>query len=348
MSSLSSSISPPHPSSPSVTATTVSSPTTATYAASSGTPAAGPSTATSSVSAPPAAVPLPGPGLAHHHHQHQQPQPPRPPQQQQQQQQLPRNAATPSSSTNNAMPPAAASSSSSSRIQPTLPSASGQRQVAEARAALVASIGNMLDRELRGRAAILHSNAAAIAKQERDVERAAAALRRENDRLGRAAADAARRVKETGNVQNWAEVLERDFLVLEETVRMVREGSSSSGGSCSWTGSEGSRSGSEAGGDGEGHRDGEGDVRMGDDGAAGDQRGGEEGPVTGDAKLKAAEQDGLSAAEPMDVDPAQVPLPEDDQSLTEAGSATSGTEPAPTGETVTLASTSTSMSSPLG
>ncbi|KAL2108643.1 hypothetical protein VUR80DRAFT_3541 [Thermomyces stellatus] len=32
-----------------------------------------------------------------------------------------------------------------------------------------------------------------------------------------------------GNVQNWAEVLEREFLVLEETVRIAREGECDSG-----------------------------------------------------------------------------------------------------------------------
>ena len=42
-----------------------------------------------------------------------------------------------------------------------------------------------------------------------------------------------RKIKELGNVQNWAEVLERDFLVLEETMRLVREGSGSDGESCS-------------------------------------------------------------------------------------------------------------------
>ena len=31
-------------------------------------------------------------------------------------------------------------------------------------------------------------------------------------------------LKEIGDVQNWAEVIERDLLVLEETVRMVEEG----------------------------------------------------------------------------------------------------------------------------
>ncbi|ROT43742.1 hypothetical protein SODALDRAFT_355966 [Sodiomyces alkalinus F11] len=91
------------------------------------------------------------------------------------------------------------------------------------------SISNLLDSELQTRARTLHGNAAAITRQERDVGRATAALRVENDKLARWSADAARRVKELGSVQNWAEVLEREFLVLEETVRLVKEGSAESG-----------------------------------------------------------------------------------------------------------------------
>ncbi|KAI1635632.1 hypothetical protein F4809DRAFT_612854 [Biscogniauxia mediterranea] len=138
-------------------------------------------------------------------------------------------------------------------LSPTLPSASSQLHIAEARAALVASVSNMLDSELQSRAGLLHANAAALGRQERDVERATEALRRENDKLAGVARDAGRKIKELGNVQNWAEVLERDFLVLEETVRIVRDGDGEAdddddcsvcSGSCfcSWSGSEGARS----------------------------------------------------------------------------------------------------------
>ncbi|EGX91019.1 hypothetical protein CCM_05176 [Cordyceps militaris CM01] len=120
----------------------------------------------------------------------------------------------------------------------TLPSAETQRHIAEARAAVVASMGNMLDTALQGRAAMLHENAGALDRQERDVLAATDALRREREKLAREADVAARRLKEVGNVQNWAEVLERGFLVLEETVRRVNtrrdsggDGSGSSSGS---------------------------------------------------------------------------------------------------------------------
>lgn len=97
--------------------------------------------------------------------------------------------------------------------------------MAEARAAVVASIGNMLDSQLQTRASVLHDNAAALDRQERDVLAATEGLRRERERLAREADAAARKVKELGNVQNWAEVLERGFLVLEETVRLANGGS---------------------------------------------------------------------------------------------------------------------------
>ena len=52
-------------------------------------------------------------------------------------------------------------------------------------------------------------------------------------------------MKELGNVQNWAEMLERDFLVLQETMRLANGGSEN--GSGSWSGSSWSRSESESG-----------------------------------------------------------------------------------------------------
>ncbi|KAM0440810.1 hypothetical protein ACHAPT_000111 [Fusarium lateritium] len=141
------------------------------------------------------------------------------------------------------MPGPSSSSSSAQRspppphLQPTLPSAETQRHVTEARRAVVATLENMMDSELQWRASTLHSNAGALGKQAKDVRRAADGLRRENDRLAREADVAARRLKELGNVQNWAEVLERDFLVLEETVRLANGEGSSSSCSCSDCGS---------------------------------------------------------------------------------------------------------------
>ncbi|KAI1175162.1 hypothetical protein F4777DRAFT_343365 [Nemania sp. FL0916] len=130
------------------------------------------------------------------------------------------------------------------------PPRNSQLHVAEARAALVASMSNMLDSELQSRAAVLHSNAAVLSRQEQDVAKATEGLRKENDKLAKVVKDAGRKIKELGNVQNWAEVLERDFLVLEETMRLVRNGGAESedeDGTCSecsgsyWSGSESER-----------------------------------------------------------------------------------------------------------
>ncbi|KAL2205424.1 hypothetical protein CC79DRAFT_1324122 [Sarocladium strictum] len=91
----------------------------------------------------------------------------------------------------------------------------------------------MLDRKLQTRASTLHSNAAALSAQEREVEKATQGLRKEREKLEKEAARAERGLREIGSVQNWAEVLEREFLVLEETVRLANEGSGSESGSCS-------------------------------------------------------------------------------------------------------------------
>ncbi|KAK9414577.1 hypothetical protein SUNI508_11150 [Seiridium unicorne] len=156
---------------------------------------------------------------------------------------------------------ASTSVSTNQVLHPNLPSPSSHEQTAQARAALVGTISNLLDVELQGRASLLHSNAKALEVQERDVAKATEALRKENDKLIKVVKEGSKKVLETGNVQNWAEVLERDFLVLEDTLRQVRRGSGGgcsdpdcSGCSCgtgSWSGSRTpSRHGSMFGGDG--------------------------------------------------------------------------------------------------
>ncbi|KAI9737237.1 MAG: hypothetical protein M1818_005769 [Claussenomyces sp. TS43310] len=131
---------------------------------------------------------------------------------------------------------ASSSSSQPSMTNPssTSNSSSNARQIAEARAAIQASmhnIGSRLDADLQSRATTLHSNAAALSKQESNLGTATRSLGKETDKLKRVVDDAQRKIKELGNVQNWAEVLEREFLVLEETMRLVEEGSDSGSGS---------------------------------------------------------------------------------------------------------------------
>lgn len=128
--------------------------------------------------------------------------------------------------------------------------------------------------------------------------------------------EGSRKVKELGDVQNWAERLERDFLVVEETMRLVNEGDSDSGsGSWSGSGSEGgswsgSESGSERGGEAGEVDDEGGDVRM----SGGD--------LDGKGNMDGADGAGMAAsvdkgkqvaicADAMDIDPAPSPSIQD-------------------------------------
>jgi hypothetical protein len=96
------------------------------------------------------------------------------------------------------------------------------------------NIGSSLDVTLKSRAQNLHSNSAQLEKQQKELVKETEKMRKETDKLKKVADEGARRVKELGNVQNWAEMLERDFLVLEETMRLVRQGDRGSG----WDGTE--------------------------------------------------------------------------------------------------------------
>jgi hypothetical protein len=111
------------------------------------------------------------------------------------------------------------------------------RAQAEARAAILASLesaGSNYDSQLQRRAADLHSNAMAIAKQEAELKRQTAALAKENASWQKELTKATKGLNHHGDLQNWAEMMERDFAVLEETLRLVEGGhevESGSGGS---------------------------------------------------------------------------------------------------------------------
>lgn len=106
------------------------------------------------------------------------------------------------------------------------PTAATAQQQREARAAVLASlssIGTSIDADLSTRTADLHANSAAIAKQEKELARQTAAIRKESDKWQKLGDTSTKKLNEIGDVQNWAEMLERDLLVLEETVRLVDE-----------------------------------------------------------------------------------------------------------------------------
>ncbi len=118
------------------------------------------------------------------------------------------------------------SSSTTQVEQPTPPPPDPQR-TAEAHAAFTAhltSIGNSHISSLETRVSDIHSNSAAISKQEDDIIKNTKKLSGEAKKHQKVADDAAGKLKELGDIQNWAEVLERDLLVLEETMKMGEAG----------------------------------------------------------------------------------------------------------------------------
>ncbi|KAA8618500.1 GCN5L1 domain-containing protein [Pyrenophora tritici-repentis] len=94
------------------------------------------------------------------------------------------------------------------------------RRQAEARAAVTASltsVGVSVDNEMRTRTADLHANSAAISKQEKDLAKQTAALAKQTAEWDKLLQGGTKKLNEVGDMQNWAEMIERDLLVLEET-----------------------------------------------------------------------------------------------------------------------------------
>jgi len=98
------------------------------------------------------------------------------------------------------------------------------RQKAEARAAVEASLQSVessYDADLRSRAVALHSSAASIAKQEKELRTQTQALAKQSAQWRTLANKTTKQLNEFGDVQNWAEMIERDLLVIEETLRLA-------------------------------------------------------------------------------------------------------------------------------
>lgn len=140
----------------------------------------------------------------------------------------------------NPQPPTMASSTTtaSSSTSPTTPSPSTPQ--AEARAAVLATLnsaGATHDSAYRTRISDLHANSSVISTQEREVKAQTATLAKESAKLDREVGKATEGLKGVGDVQNWAEVMEREFMVLEETLRLA-EGRERAGGGGGSGGSE--------------------------------------------------------------------------------------------------------------
>jgi len=114
------------------------------------------------------------------------------------------------------------------------------KEVEEARTAVTASlssIGNSVTADLQARANDLHENAAAIEKQEKELAKQTAALAKQNDQFQTLLDKSTKSLNEVGDVQNWAEMIERDLLVVEETLRLAegREERENASGTNGWT-----------------------------------------------------------------------------------------------------------------
>ena len=97
------------------------------------------------------------------------------------------------------------------------------QRTAEARAAFTAhltSIGNSHVSALETRVSDIRFNSSAISKQEDEINKQTKKLSDESNKHQKVADDAGKKLKELGDIQNWAEVLERDLFVLEETMRL--------------------------------------------------------------------------------------------------------------------------------
>jgi hypothetical protein len=93
-------------------------------------------------------------------------------------------------------------------------------------------VGTNLEAPLRDRAANIQSNAAALERQEAELAENTQRLARQNQQWLGLADETRDGLKEIGDVQNWAELIERDLLALEDMMDSVegRGGSESDSG----------------------------------------------------------------------------------------------------------------------
>ncbi|KAI9869481.1 MAG: hypothetical protein M1813_000270 [Trichoglossum hirsutum] len=101
-----------------------------------------------------------------------------------------------------------------------MPSQVDDGRASELRASLSA-VGSTLDAELRPRITTIHSNSTALASQQADLSKQTAKLQKESVQWQKMADSSRGKLKELGDIQNWAEMIERDLQVVEETLRIA-------------------------------------------------------------------------------------------------------------------------------
>jgi hypothetical protein len=107
---------------------------------------------------------------------------------------------------------------------PTIPSENQKQEALAAFTATLHSVGTNLEQPLRDRAATITANEAALQRQEAELAEHTARLARQNASWAGLAEETREGLKEIGDVQNWAEMIERDLLVLEEMMDGVERG----------------------------------------------------------------------------------------------------------------------------
>ncbi|KAJ5287303.1 hypothetical protein N7478_002989 [Penicillium angulare] len=90
-----------------------------------------------------------------------------------------------------------------------------QKEALAAFTATLHSVGANLEAPLRERAAIINSNAGSLERQEAELAGQSSQLAKQNESWERMNDETREGLKEIGDVQNWAEMIERDLLVLE-------------------------------------------------------------------------------------------------------------------------------------
>ncbi|KAL4958778.1 uncharacterized protein BDV14DRAFT_206296 [Aspergillus stella-maris] len=117
------------------------------------------------------------------------------------------------------------SSSSTDQNSSTAPSSSPDQQsiAVSAFTASLHSLGQNYTSSLVDRAKVLHENSAALESQEEELARTTANLAKQNNEWEKIADEARTGLKEIGDVQNWAELIERDLLVVEDVLAALEE-----------------------------------------------------------------------------------------------------------------------------
>jgi len=100
------------------------------------------------------------------------------------------------------------------------------QRTAEACTAFTASLSSVessLNVNLWSHTAILHVNSAAFVKQEADLVKKTAVLAKQTAQWQKMADNSQKKLKKIEDVQNWAEMIERNLLVIKETLTMVED-----------------------------------------------------------------------------------------------------------------------------